>query len=170
MTSDPGTHLDPGGPLPPPRSLRQPGRAPYREPEERLDRLHSYFLEGCGDEIRPVLESVLADARRVRSGYGDDEVGDGLASVWYAAAAIIELGAALELDEADVRGAAAAVAEACALPLSAARYVLFSGAVGSPRLLELPPLVAVEVQLRLLVGLDVVSEISLWHRTTSGLD
>jgi len=169
MTSDPGTHLEPGGTLPLPRSLRQPGRAPYREPEERLDRLHSYFLEGCADELRPVLESVLADARSVRNGYGDDEVGDGLASVWYAAAAIVELGAALELDEADVRGAAAAVAESCALPLSAARYVLFSGAVGNPRLLELPPLVAIEIQLGLLLGFDVLTDVSLWAQTPNGI-
>jgi signal transduction histidine kinase len=170
MTSEAGTHFESGGPLPLSRSLQQPGRASYREPEERLDRLHSYFLEGCADEIRPVLESVLIDARRVRNGYGDEDVGDGLASVWYAAAAIIELGAALELDDADVRGAAAAVAEACALPLSAARYVLFGGAVGNPRLLELPPLVAVEIQLGLLLGFDVLADVSLWVQSPNGIE
>ena len=128
-----GTHIGSGGPVPLPRSL--PSERPaYRGPEARLERLHAYFLEGCTDEIRPVLESVLADARRVHAGYADDEVGDGLASVWYAATAIVELGAALELDEADVRGAGAAIAEACALPLSAARYVLFREVVGNPRL------------------------------------
>ena len=79
-----------------------------------------------------MLESVLVDARRVHAGYADDEVGDGLASVWYAATAIVELGAALELDEADVRGAGAAIAEACALPLAAARYVLFREVVRQP--------------------------------------
>ena len=117
-----------------------------------------------------MLESVLSDARRVHAGYADDEVGDGLASVWYAATAIVELGAALELDDADVRGAGAAIAEACALPLSAARYVLFREVVGSPRLLELPPLVAIELQLGLLLGLDVLADVSLWTRTSSGLE
>jgi signal transduction histidine kinase len=139
-------------------------------PEESLARLHAYFLEGCTDEITPVLESVLADARRMHAGYDDAEVGDGLASVWYAATAIVELGAALELDEADVRGAGAAIAEACALPLSAARYVLFREVVGNPRLLELPPLVAIEIQLGLLLGLDVLSDVSLWTRTPGGLE
>ena len=136
--TEPGTNIGSGGPVPLPRPL-PPGteRAVYRGPDERLARLHAYFLEGCTDEIRPVLESVLADARRVHAGYADDQVGDGLASVWYAATAIVELGAALELDEADVRGAGAAIAEACALPLSAARYVLFREVVGSPRLFEL---------------------------------
>jgi len=117
-----------------------------------------------------VLDAVLADARRVHAGYADDEVGDGLASVWYAATAIVELGAALELDEADVRGASAAIAEACALPLQAARYVLFREVVGSPRLLELPPLVAIELQLGLLLGLDVLTDASLWTRSAAGLE
>jgi signal transduction histidine kinase len=164
-----GSHIGSGGPVPLPRSL--PSERPtYRGPDGRLARLHAYFLEGCTDEIRPVLESVLTDARQVHAGYADDEVGDGLASVWYAATAIVELGAALELDEADVRGAGAAIAEALALPLSAARYVLFREVVGSPRLLELPPLVAIELQLGLLLGLDVLSDATLWTRTAGGLD
>src|SRR4249919_1064822 len=157
MTSEAGTHSGSEGPLPLRRAVPSE-RGLQREPEERVARLHAYFLEGCTEEIRPVLQSVLADARRVHAGYADDEVGDGLASVWYAAAAIVELGAALELDEADVRGAAAAVAEACALPLSAARYVLFSATVGSPRLLELPPLFAVEIQLGLLISFGVLAD------------
>src|SRR6476659_6731000 len=164
-----GTHTGSERSVPLPRSVPS-ARPAYRGPEGRLARLHAYFLEGCTDEIRPVLDAVLADAKRVHAGYADDEVGDGLASVWYAATAIVELGAALELDEADVRGAGAAIAEACALPLSAARYVLFREVVGSPRLLELPPLVAIEIQLGLLLGLDVLADVTLWTRTPSGLD
>jgi signal transduction histidine kinase len=48
--------------------------------------------------------------------------------------------------------------------------VLFSRSVGNPRLLELPPLVAAEIQLSLMLGLDVLSEASLWRRTTGGLE
>src|SRR6188768_1715175 len=166
-----GSHIGSRGPQPLPRSAPSTTeRAAYRGPDARLARLHAYFLEGCTEDIRPVLESVLTDARRVHAGYADDEVGDGLASVWYAATAIVELGAALELDDADVRGAGAVIAEACALPLSAARYVLFREVVGSPRMLELPPLVALELQLSLLLGLDVLTEATLWTRTTTGLD
>jgi hypothetical protein len=124
-------------------------RTPVESPG-RLARLHAYFVEGCGEDVRPALETVLAQASLVRDGCGDDDVGDDLASAWYAAAAVVELAAALELDAADVRGAAAAVAEACALPIPAARYVLFSQTAGNVRLLELPPLVGVEIQLRLL--------------------
>ena len=158
-----------GNPLALPRSLQaQPRRLP--EHGERLDRLHAYFLEGCAESVRPALAGVLTDARQVRGGYGDADVADGLASVWYAACAIVELGAALELDEDDLRGAAAAVAEACALPLSAARYVLFSETIDNPRLLELPPLVAAEIQLRLLLGFDVFTEASLWTKLPNGIE
>jgi signal transduction histidine kinase len=164
-----GTPFESRGSLPLSGTL-QPARPRVTGPTERLERIHDYFLEGCPDDVRPALEGVLARARGVREGCGDTEVGDDLASAWYAAAALIELAAALELDEADVRGAAAAVAEACALPLSAARYILYSQAAGHPRLLELPPLLAAEIQLTLLLGLDVLSEVSLWHRTASGID
>ncbi|HET9508630.1 MAG TPA: ATP-binding protein [Gaiellaceae bacterium] len=164
-----GTHIGSDGPAPFSRSASAE-RPAHRGAEPRLERLHAYFLEGCTDEIRPVLEAVLTDARRVHAGYADDDVGDGLASVWYAATAIVELGAALELDEADMRGAGAAIAEACALPLPAARYVLFREVVGHPRLLELPPLLALELQLSLLIGLDALTDVSLWTRGASGLD
>ena len=120
--------------------------------------------------MKPALQDALARARLVRDGCGDREVGDDLASVWYAASAVVELASALELDEADIRGAAAAVAEACALPLPAARIILFGQAAGDPRLLELPPLLAAEIQLKLLLGLDVLAEVSLWKRTPGGLE
>lgn len=169
MTREAGTGLGWNDPLGLSGAL-QPGAPRAGEHDERLERLHAYFLEGCPEAVRPALERVLAAARQVREGYGDQDVGDGLASVWYSAAAIVELGAALELDDDDLRGAAAAVAEACAMPLSAARYVLFSQTVGNPGLLELPPLVAAELQLRLLLGFDVLTEVSLWTRSASGLE
>jgi signal transduction histidine kinase len=167
MTTEAGTPFESRGSL-----LRavQPARTGAAEPSQRLERLHAYFLEGCPYDVRPALAGVLERARGVREGCGHTEVGDDLASAWYAAAALIELAAALELDEADVRGAAAAVAEACALPLSAARYILYSQAAGHSRLLELPPLFAAEIQLTLLLGLDVLSEVSLWQRTANGLE
>jgi signal transduction histidine kinase len=148
----------------------QPARVDAGESSKRLERLHAYFLEGCPYEVRPALEEVLQGARGVRQGCGDSEVGDDLASAWYAAGALIELAAALELDENDVRGAAAAVAEACALPLSAARYILYGQAASHHRLLELPPLLAAEIQLTLLLGLDVLSKVSLWQKSASGLE
>jgi signal transduction histidine kinase len=162
-------NFEAGTPIPLPRAGDR-ARALPRESEERLERLHAYFLEGCAEEFRPVLETVLGEARRVHAGYGAADIGDGLASVWYAASAIVELGAALELDDADLRGAAAAVAEASALPLSAARFALFREIARSPRLHELPPLVAVEIVLGTLLGLGVLADATLWRRERSGVE
>jgi signal transduction histidine kinase len=164
-----GTPFQAGTSVPLGRAF-EAGRGRAQEPIERLERLHAYFVEGCPENVRPALEAVLARARAVRTGCGDEEIGDNLASVWYAGSAVVELAAALELDEADVRGAAAAVAEACALPLPTARFVFFSQAASSPRLLELPPILAAEIQMSLLIGLQVLAEVSLWHRSTSGLE
>src|SRR6187402_3236929 len=169
MTLDAGSRLDPGTNLPL-SSAQTPGRAHRGDPEERLARLHSYFLEGSPSEVRSALEGVLVDARRVRDGFADDDIGDDLASVWYAGSALVELAAALELDDADVRGAAAAVADACALPLPAARFALFSQTVASPRLVELPPVFAIEIQLGLLIAFDVLADVTLWRRTPSSLE
>jgi signal transduction histidine kinase len=160
MTTEAGTEL---------QGVVQADRAPAG-PGERLERLHEYFLDGCPDLVRPALASAFKSAQLARNGCGDRVVGDDLASFWYAAAAVVELASALELDETDIRGAAAAVAETHALPLPASRLALFSRVVRDPRLLELPPLVAAEIQLRLLIGLDVVNEISLWRRTANGLE
>ena len=82
MTLDAGSRLDSGTHLPLSRDAPGQGRTPRTESDERLDRLHAYFLEGCPDEVRSALDGVLADARRVRDGFADDDIGDGLASVW----------------------------------------------------------------------------------------
>jgi signal transduction histidine kinase len=164
-----GAHFESELTLPLVRALER-GRAPAVESIDRLERLHAYFVEGCGEDVRPALDLVLERARGVRDGCGDGDVGDDLGSAWYAASAVVELAAALELDAADVRGAAAAVAEACGLPLAAARYVLFSQTAGNVRLLELPPLLALEIQLNLLLGLDILADASVWRRTTNGLE
>ncbi len=168
MTTEAGTNFGSGSPLPlrgAPESTR-----PRVDQGERLERLHAYFLEGCPEMVKPSLDTLLTRARLVRDGCGDRDVGDDVSSVFYAAGAVVELASALELDAADIRGAAAAVAEACALPLPAARLILFTQATGNPRLLELPPLLAAETQLNLMVGLDVLAEISLWRRTAGGLE
>ncbi len=169
MTTEAGTPFESGAPLSLPSSAAR-NRATQPDEGGHVERLHAYFLEGCPDEVRPALDDVYKEACRVRSGCADHDVGDNLASVAYAASAVVELAAALELDDADVRGAAAAVAEACALPLSAARFVFFSEAARNPRMLELPPLMAVEILLNLLLGLDVATEISLWRQSSKGLD
>lgn len=163
------TTSDAGTPLSLPRALES-ARVRPAEPEGRLERLHAYFLEGRPEAVRPALEAVLAEARDVRTGCGHPSLGDTMAAVRYAASALVELAAALELEEEDVPAAAAALAETCAFPHATARFLLLGQAVRDARLLELPPLVACEIQLRLLLGLDVLAEVSLWRRSPGGLE
>ena len=82
MTLDAGSRLDSGTNLPL-SGAPTPGRAHRGDPEERLARLHSYFLEGSPSEVRVALEGVLADARRCLS-FGS------LRETWPAAALAIE--------------------------------------------------------------------------------
>src|SRR5688572_2073520 len=53
-----------------------------------------------------------------------------------------------------------------ALPRESVSLQLFLGAVASPQFLDLPPAVALEAQLRLVVALAPVVEGSLWTRAT----
>ena len=55
-----------------------------------------------------------------------------------------------------------------ALPRDSVSLQLFLGAVGSPQFLDLPPTVALEAQLRLVVALAPVVEGSLWTRAADG--
>ena len=75
-----------------------------------------------------------------------------------------------ELDAADVKVAVETLAEVRAEPLDAARFDLHRNVCSSPVLLELPPLVACEIQLRLLLQLGVATEASLWRADGANLD
>src|SRR4029077_12019391 len=85
----------------------------------------------------------------------------------YVAAAVVSLLAEGLFEESDGNAAVATLAEACDEPLEAARFELHRTASSSPLLIELPPLVACEIQLRLLQRLGVASEGSVW-RTEEG--
>ena len=64
--SEAGAQFDPRVALPLPHAVEH-RRPRIVEPADRLARLHAYFVEGCGEDVRPALESVLsARARRPR--------------------------------------------------------------------------------------------------------
>ena len=65
--------------------------------------------------------------------------------------------------------AAAAFAEASAATPADAAFTLYLLASSRPRILSLPPTVAIEVQLQLLAGLGPVTDVSLWQPMLPGL-
>ena len=86
----------------------------------------------------------------------------------YAADIVAGLAAEGELDSSDTQITAGALAETCGIPLAAASLDIFLRASSSPILLELPPIVGAEIQLRLLLHLDIATEVSLWRRAGHG--
>ena len=101
-------------------------------------------------------------------GAGGDIVAEQLAALTYASAAIVALGAEGELDGETVCAAAQTLAEMTGATREAIDYALFSNIVSHPHLLELPPLVAAGLQLRVLDDLGVFESVSLWRRSPTG--
>ena len=131
---------------------------------DRLERIHARLSDGVSDRVAPLLMSAHARSARILAAGGNSDAADSLAAGFYASDVILALAAEGELDVADTRVAASTLAQVRGEPFAAAAFDLYLRAVSSPTLLELPPVVAAEVQLRLLLHLDVATEASVWHR------
>lgn len=138
--------------------LQAPGRV------DRLARLHERLADGAIERVVPHLLTARARAARVAATAGGDEAADALAASVYAGEVVVALAADGDLEAADSRIVVAALARVRDESVAAASFDLYLRAVASPALLELPPVVAAETQLRLLLHLDVAAEASLWRR------
>ena len=123
----------------------------------RLDRSTPGSPTARSDRIVPLLSAAHARAPRIIAGSAGHDAADALAARVYASDVIVALAAEGELEPADTRVAAAALAQVRDEPFAAAAFDLYLRAVSSPSLLELPPVVAAEIQLRLLLHLDVAT-------------
>jgi signal transduction histidine kinase len=119
-------------------------------------------------DLAAELESAYARALELAAAPHDPATGQQLAALAFASDAIVALAAEGELTAEDVQATAATLTSALAEDAVAVRYRLLTAAVQNPRLLELTPLPAVGIQLRLLVELGIVEEISLWRRAVTG--
>lgn len=137
--------------------------SPERSSSTRVSRIHAALVDGAPGAARELHEDAYAMALRVSRAGGDNDASDRTATCEYAAGFLARLGAHGILDPGDTRRAAAALSETCSIPLSAARFDLYLRTVSSPAVLALPPVVAAEIQLRLLEHLEIASEISLWR-------
>jgi signal transduction histidine kinase len=137
-------------------------------PGARLVRLHAFLADGAPQRVRPVLEAARARAARIATAGGQNAASDTTAAHVYAADVLAGLAAEGDLDPTDTQITAGALAEMCSIPLAAASFDLFLRTVSSPALSELPPVVAAEIQLRLLLHLDVAADVSLWRQADDG--
>jgi signal transduction histidine kinase len=114
------------------------------------------------------LDEALERSERALAGAGGGPAASRVAALSYATDALVLLAAEGELTPEDVQATAEAISRALELDPAAARFLLFSRVVASPLLLELPPLSAAGVQLRLLLDLGLFDDLSLWRRTSTG--
>jgi signal transduction histidine kinase len=145
-------------------------------------RVRSGRLKLDSTSVRPLLDELEADLARfdghpdtadafaaagararalAAAGGGTDEALRS-AALAYAADALTGLKLERALPQSAVSDLVATVASALGCSTEAVSLDLFLRAASSPRLLELPPLVTVELQLGLLVALAPVSDVSLW--------
>jgi signal transduction histidine kinase len=135
---------------------------------DRLERLQRLLADGLPALAKGVLDNGRARAERLRAGAGGGDDALRVAAVSLAADVLVALAVENALGPADAERTTTAVADACATDLESARFELFLRAVTSRELVELPPVVAAGIQLRLLVELGVATEVSLWRRIAGG--
>jgi len=136
--------------------------------QDALARLRDAFVTPTPPEVAELVGDAYARAERIIAAAGGGTAAEQAGALSYASDAIVALAAEGELTPQDVNAAATTLAEAAGIELLAARFLLFSRTVASPRLLELPPFVAAGIQLRLLLDLGLFQSVSLWRRAVVG--
>ena len=135
----------------------------------RLESAHRALLAETPSRAHPFLKSAHRAGLVAFDGGGDNDASDRIAVGVYVASALVALAAEGELTDADAMVAVQTLAEVRGEPVEAARFDLHRTASSSPLLIELPPLVACEIQLRLLLWLGIASEASLWRADDGNL-
>ena len=136
----------------------------------RLESAHRSLLVDAEPRVHRYLKAAHRSAVAAFEGAGATDAADRLATSVYVGTVVATLAADGEIDAADVQIAVATLAEARGEPREAASFDLYRAACTSAFLLELPPIVACELQLRLLIQLGVATEASLWRGEGGNLE
>ena len=128
----------------------------------RLEAAHRTLLADAEPRAHGVLKSAHKVAQAAFAGAGATDAADRIATGVYVAQVVARLAAEGELDATDARVAIETLAQARGEPLEAATFDLYRTVCSSPVLVELPPVTACDIELRLLVLFGVASEASLW--------
>ena len=108
------------------------------------------------------LAAASSRARTLQTAAGDGPEAERSAALAFAADALTGVTLESAWPAGTVAEMAARVAAILDAPPDARSLELFVRAASSPRLLELPPLLTIELQLRLLLALSPITEVSLW--------
>jgi signal transduction histidine kinase len=137
-------------------------------PGARLTLLHAHLADGALDVAIPVLDAARVRARAVFVAAGSSDAADRLAVTSYAADVVVGLAIEGDLDATDVEITADALGAARGEPRATVSLDLLERVARHPVLLEIPPRVGGEIQLRLVRQLGFVSAASLWLRRATG--
>jgi signal transduction histidine kinase len=113
-------------------------------------------------DLREALGSCEVRARRLADGWGQGAALDFLGD------AIVAIAADHKLEAGEARAAVIAAADEIGLPPEAAAFAVFRRALGSKGFAQLPPTVAAELALALLVELAPAAAGSLWILDAAG--
>ncbi len=135
----------------------------------RVDGLHALLWAEADGATRPILATARQHADAVFRCSGAGDAADAHAVADYAGVAVAGLAADGRLDGKLLRAIASGLADARDEPLSAAALELCRRVPLATAVRELPPLVGVEIALRLLVELELVTGASVWTPDSGGL-
>jgi signal transduction histidine kinase len=145
---------------------RLPDAAP---PQALLDELEAEFARFDGHpDTAAAFAAARTRARALAAAAGGGTEAVRSAALVYAADALTGLKLERALPHRTVAEIVETVASTVGCSTDSASLDLFLRAASNPRLLELPPLVAVELQVGLLLSLAPVSDVSLWTEGTLG--
>jgi signal transduction histidine kinase len=140
-----------------------PDTAPAAPAPSRLAQVQAAFDVFDGQlESAAALAAASARARSLCEAGGDSEEAETSAALAFAAEALTGVLLQRTWPRDIVAETIAHVALIVDVPRDTVSLELFVRAASSARLLDLPPLLAVELQLRLLLALSPITEVSLW--------
>lgn len=142
---------------------RPPHAEPARVDEHALDVAHRLLRATAHERAHALLDDTREAARLVAAGAGSSQAATDLAATAFVADVVSELAARADLGPEDTLRAADVVADALRVPGEAAAFTLYERVAGSPRLLELPPSAAAEIQLSLLLHLGIAEGLGVWQ-------
>jgi signal transduction histidine kinase len=134
-----------------------------------LDELEADFARFDGHpDTAAAFGTAAARARALAAAAGGGDEALRSAALAYAADALTGLKLERALPHSTISEMVSVVASALGSSTEAASLDIFLRSASNPRLLELPPLTTVELQLGLLLALAPVSDVSLWTRGSLG--
>jgi signal transduction histidine kinase len=151
---------------------RSVGRVAFGDADRELaDELALKLRAVANGSLTPVRPVRKRPAARIASTHTfDGGASDGIdGALIFAADALLSI--AIEdgrVSRARVGAVVETLADVTGTSRVAASFSLYLRAIASPKLLELPPRLAIETHLRLLVALAPVSDVSLWIETLPG--